>query len=63
MRTEGRIAVGFGFGSERGYEFDDFFSDVDAAGLVPEVLLRTWDIRAFTADSEFLVAVLRSQSS
>jgi 2-polyprenyl-3-methyl-5-hydroxy-6-metoxy-1,4-benzoquinol methylase len=61
LRTEGRIAVGFGSG--RGYEFDDFFSDVDAAGLVPEVLLRAWDIRAFTADSEFLVAVLRSRSS
>ena len=61
LRPEGRIAVGFGSG--RDYEFDDFFSDVDAAGLVPDVLLSTWDIRAFTADSEFLVAVLQSRSS
>jgi 2-polyprenyl-3-methyl-5-hydroxy-6-metoxy-1,4-benzoquinol methylase len=61
LRPKGRIAVGFGSG--RGYEFDDFFSDVDAAGLVPDVLLSAWDIRAFTAESEFLVAVLRSRSS
>lgn len=61
LRPKGRIAVGFGSG--RGYEFDDFFSDVEEAGLVPDVLLSTWDVRAFTADSEFLVAVLRSQSS
>jgi hypothetical protein len=46
LRPKGRIAVGFGFGSGRGYEFDDFFSDAQEPRLVPDALLSTWDIRA-----------------
>lgn len=52
----GRLAVGFGAG--RGYEFDDFFADVAAAGLREELRLATWDLRPFTSGSEFLVAVV-----
>lgn len=52
----GRVVVGFG--ADRGYAFDQFFADVTAAGLAVDVALATWDLRPFTASSEFLVAVL-----
>lgn len=55
----GRIALGFGAG--RGYEFGEFFEDVAAAELEPDLLLATWDLRPFTDDSSFLVALLRSR--
>jgi hypothetical protein len=35
-----------------------FFDDVAEAGLYPELLLSAWDIRPFTEDSDFLVAIL-----
>ena len=57
LRDDGRAAIGFGAG--RGYPFDEFLTDVQAAGLVPDLLLSTWDLRPFTAGSTFLVAVLR----
>lgn len=57
LRGDGRAAIGFGAG--RGYDFDDFLADARAAGLAPDLLLSTWDLRPFTADSDFLVAVLR----
>lgn len=56
LRDGGRVAVGFGAG--RDYTFDEFLADVEGADLVPEVLLGTWDLRPFTDDSGFLVAVL-----
>jgi len=56
LRGDGRVVVGFGAG--RDYEFDAFRSDVAAAGLGFELELSTWDLRPFTADSDFLVAVL-----
>lgn len=52
----GRVAVGFGAG--RGYEHDRFLADAAAAGLAPELLLSTWDLRPFTPGSDFLVALL-----
>jgi SAM-dependent methyltransferase len=52
----GRAVVGFGAG--RGYEFDDFRADAAAAGLTPDLLLNTWDLRPFTPGGDFLVAVL-----
>ena len=55
--ADGRAAIGFGAG--RGYDFDDFLADAAAAGWAPDVLLSTWDLRPFTADSDFLVAILR----
>jgi len=52
----GRAVVGFGAG--RGYDFDEFLADTDTAGLAPELLLATWDLRPYTIGSDFLVAVL-----
>ena len=57
VTADGRAAIGFG--AERGYAFDDFLTDAATAGWAPDVLLSTWDLRPFTADSDFLVAVLR----
>ena len=56
LASDGRVVVGFGAG--RGYAFDAFFADVDAAGLRVDVALSTWDLRPFDAGSDFLVAVL-----
>jgi hypothetical protein len=56
VRAGGRVVVGFGAG--RGYEYDAFFADAAAAGLTLEVTLGTWDLRPFTPDSDFLVALL-----
>jgi SAM-dependent methyltransferase len=53
----GRAVAGFGAG--RDYPFDAFLADAAAAGLVPELLLSTWDLRPFTPGSDFLVALLR----
>jgi SAM-dependent methyltransferase len=57
LRPDGRAAIGFGAG--RGYEFDDFLADATAVGWAPDVLLSTWDLRPFTPESDFLVALLR----
>ncbi|WP_229076653.1 trans-aconitate 2-methyltransferase [Actinoplanes sp. DH11] len=54
----GRAVVGFGEG--RGYEFDQFLKDAAVAGLEPDLLLGTWDLRPFTPGADFLVAVLRA---
>ncbi|MEU6130643.1 class I SAM-dependent methyltransferase [Saccharopolyspora sp. NPDC047091] len=56
LAPEGRVAAGFGAG--RGYEFDEFFADVAAAGLELDLALSTWDVRPFTPDSQFVVALL-----
>ena len=61
LRDRGRLVIGFGSG--RDYSFAEFFDDVEMAGLVAEVLLSTWDLRPFTAESEFLVAVLSRRPS
>lgn len=52
----GRVVIGFG--ADRGYAFEEFLADAAGVGLHAEVLLRSWDLRPFTADSDFLVAVL-----
>jgi SAM-dependent methyltransferase len=56
LRAGGRAVVGFGSG--RGYPPPEFLADADAAGLAPDLLLATWDLRPHTDDSDFLVAVL-----
>jgi SAM-dependent methyltransferase len=56
LRPDGRIVIGFGSG--RGYLFDEFFDDVAHAGLVADVCLASWDVRPVTTESNFLVAVL-----
>jgi SAM-dependent methyltransferase len=53
----GRAAIGFGAG--RGYAFDDFLADARVAGWTPDLLLSTWDLRPFTPDADFMVAILR----
>ncbi len=57
LADDGRLVVGFGAG--RGYGFDEFDADARSAGLVPDLWLATWDLRPWTPDSDFLVAVLR----
>ncbi len=57
LATDGRLVVGFG--TERELPLADFFAHVEAAGLVVELDLATWDLRPRTADSDFIVAVLR----
>ncbi|PWW22221.1 methyltransferase family protein [Geodermatophilus normandii] len=57
LADAGRAVVGFGAG--RDYAFDDFLADARAAGLAPDLLLSSWHLHPFTADSDFLVAVLR----
>ena len=56
LRAGGRVVCGFGSG--RDYEFDEFFADAAAVGLAHEVSLATWDLRPFTDDADFLVAIL-----
>jgi SAM-dependent methyltransferase len=57
LRDDGVAAIGFGAG--RGYPFEDFLADAEASGFRPDLLLSTWDLRPFTPDADFLVAVLR----
>src|SRR5690625_3436105 len=56
LKEDGRAAIGFGAG--RGYPLEEFLDDARAGGLVPEVLLSTWDLRPFEENADFLVAVL-----
>jgi len=57
LAEDGRIAIGFGTGRE--YDVDEYRADVAAAGLTIDVELATWDLRPFTAESDFLVTLLR----
>lgn len=57
LADDGRAAIGFGAG--RDYDFDQFLADAAGVGLTPDLLLSTWDLRPFSDDSEFLVALLR----
>ncbi|PQP45094.1 class I SAM-dependent methyltransferase [Mycolicibacterium austroafricanum] len=57
LKDDGRAVIGFGAGRE--YEYPQFLDDAAAGGLTPDLLLSTWDVRPFTDDSDFLVAVLR----
>lgn len=58
LADDGRAVIGFGAGRE--YEFGQFLDDAATAGFAPDLLLSTWDLRPFTDDSDFLVAILRS---
>ena len=55
--VDGRAVIGFG--ANRDYEFTEFLADATEAGFVPDLLLSTWDVRPFTDDSDFIVAILR----
>lgn len=52
----GRLVVGFGL--DRGWTLGDFERDAGAAGLRIEQRWSTWDLRPFTDEAGFLVAVL-----
>lgn len=55
LAPQGRAAIGFGGG--RGYDFAEFFADLETAGLKLELPLCSWDLRPFVADSTFIVAI------
>ena len=57
----GRAVVGFGTG--RGYAPDRFVADAEEAGLRVDLALATWDLRPYTPDADFLVAVLVAGSA
>jgi len=57
----GRAAAGFGL--DRGYDVDQFLTDAREAGLVADLLLSTWDLRPFTEDVDFVVAILSSRGA
>ena len=56
LTPAGRAVIGFGAG--RGYPFEEFLDDARGAGLSPDVLLSTWDLRPYAPGADFLVAVL-----
>ncbi|MDO4917105.1 MAG: class I SAM-dependent methyltransferase [Rothia sp. (in: high G+C Gram-positive bacteria)] len=56
LSDSGRAVIGFG--ANRGYDFEQFFADAAAARLQVEQKFSTWDLRPFSQDSGFLVAVL-----
>lgn len=56
LAATGRIAIGFG--TNRGYEVEEFEADARSAGLRFDLRLSTWDLRTFEPTSDFLVAVL-----
>ncbi|MFZ1285975.1 MAG: class I SAM-dependent methyltransferase [Candidatus Phosphoribacter sp.] len=53
----GRAVIGFG--TDRGYSVEEFRRDAATVGFQEDLLLATWDLRPYTPDSDFLVAVLR----
>lgn len=59
LGDDGRLVVGFG--SARGYSFDEFRTDAAHAGLRPDLELATWDLRPYRADADFLVTILRPE--
>lgn len=61
LHSGGRIVTGFGVG--RDYSFAEFFDDVAQVRLVADLSLASWDLRPFTTDSDFLVAVLSPSPS
>ncbi|MGW8591623.1 class I SAM-dependent DNA methyltransferase [Dietzia sp. NPDC055877] len=52
----GRLVVGFGL--DRGWTREEFDAEAERAGMRVEQRWSTWDLRPFTADSGFMVAVL-----
>lgn len=56
LAPTGRALVGFGAG--RGYEFTEFETDVEAAGLCVQARFSTWQLDPCGTDADFLVAFL-----
>ena len=57
LQEDGRAVVGFG--TNRGYAVDEFLGQAATAGLVPDLLLSTWDLRPYAPGADFIVAILR----
>jgi SAM-dependent methyltransferase len=57
LASDGRAVIGFGAG--RDYAFARFLDDAAEAGFTPDQLLSSWDLRPFTDDADYLVALLR----
>lgn len=57
VRPDGQIVIGFGV--DRGYPIDRFDADLAAVGLDVEQRFVTWDLRPYTAESNFNVTILR----
>lgn len=58
VRDDGPIVIGFGL--DRGYTIERFDADIVTAGLRVDQRFATWDLRPFTAQSDFNVTILRS---
>ncbi|UFU01840.1 class I SAM-dependent methyltransferase [Ruania suaedae] len=56
LAEQGRLVIGFGAG--RGYAVEEFLDDARSAGLAESVRLGTWDLRPWTPEAGFLVAIL-----
>ncbi|MCL4721932.1 MAG: class I SAM-dependent methyltransferase [Gammaproteobacteria bacterium] len=56
LAADGRAVIGFGAG--RGYGFEEFLADASAAGLTLQTRFATWDLRPFTPEADFQVAIL-----
>lgn len=56
LRPGGRAV--FGFGTGRGYPAAEFLGDARAAGFAVDATFSTWDLRPFSEDADFLVAIL-----
>lgn len=54
--ASGRLVVGFGL--DRGWTREEFDTEADRAGLRVEQRWSTWDLRPFTDDDGFQIAVL-----
>ena len=57
LNPEGGRAI-IGFGAGRGWDFADFETTAQEAGLTVIQRYSTWDLRPFDDESQFLVAVL-----
>lgn len=55
LKPGGRFIAGFGAG--RGWGFDNFMATATQAGLEPENVFESWDLKPFTEHSDFLVAI------
>ena len=58
VRPDGQIVIGFGL--DRGYTLKQFDADIASAGLLVDQRFATWDLRPFTATSDFNVTILRA---
>jgi SAM-dependent methyltransferase len=56
LRDGGRAVIGFGAG--RGYDFEEFVDDAGQAGFRLQGRFATWQLDEFTAEADFLVALL-----